>query len=185
MLAMVAMLAIMIILLAVLALVVVNALRDSPWGVFTIALHHPDRDAHGLLDAGVAARANARGVGDRLVLLLLALVGGRWVAAVAHAGARSSRCSAPTLACGIIAYGFVASVLPVWLLLAPRDYLSTFMKIGTIARCSRSASCSCCRRSRCRRSRSSSTAPGRCSPASSSRSRSSPSPAARSAGSTR
>ena len=86
-LAMVAVLAIMVILLAVLALVVVNALKDSPWGVFTIALHHSDRDPDGLLDEGLASGPDARGhrsIG--VVLLLLALVGGPVRRGVADAG---------------------------------------------------------------------------------------------------
>ena len=81
MLAMVAMLAIMVILLAVLALVVVNALKDSPWGVVHHPLHHPDRDPHGLLDEDLAARAGrSRRRPCGVALLLLALVGGRYVA---------------------------------------------------------------------------------------------------------
>ncbi|HXT37462.1 MAG TPA: carbon starvation CstA family protein, partial [Chloroflexota bacterium] len=130
-LAMVAIFAIMIILLAVLALVVVNALKDSPWGVFTILCTIPIAVLMGfwmkVWRPGRTIEASAIGI----ALLLLALVGGRWVAA--------SPILAPyftydgiTLAFGIIAYGFIASVLPVWLLLCPRDYLSTFMKIGTI-----------------------------------------------------
>jgi carbon starvation protein len=130
-LAMVAIFAIMIILLAVLALVVVNALKDSPWGVFTILCTIPIAVLMGfwmkVWRPGRTIEASAIGI----ALLLLALVGGRWVAA--------SPMLAPyftydgiTLAFGIIGYGFIASVLPVWLLLCPRDYLSTFMKIGTI-----------------------------------------------------
>ena len=125
--------AIMVILLAVLALVVVNALRDSPWGVFTIALHHPDRPADGLLDEGLAARqARSR---RRLVGVVLLFAGAGRAAATSPSLRRSRRCSPHsglTIAYGIMAYGFIASVLPVWMLLAPRDYLSTFMKIGTI-----------------------------------------------------
>jgi carbon starvation protein len=130
-LAMVAIFAIMVILLAVLALVVVNALKDSPWGVFTILCTIPIAILMGfwmkVWRPGRTIEASAIGI----ALLLLALVGGRWVAAspvlapyFTHDGI--------TLAFGIIAYGFIASVLPVWLLLCPRDYLSTFMKIGTI-----------------------------------------------------
>jgi carbon starvation protein len=130
-LAMVAVLAIMVILLAVLALVVVNALKDSPWGVFTILCTIPIAIVMGfwmkIWRPGRTLEASLFGV----VLLLLALVGGRYVAAspvlapwFTHSGL--------TLAYGIIAYGFIASVLPVWMLLCPRDYLSTFMKIGTI-----------------------------------------------------
>jgi len=130
-LAMVAVLAIMVILLAVLALVVVNALKDSPWGVFTILCTIPIAILMGfwmkVWRPGRTLEASAGGV----ALLLLALVGGRYVA--------ESATLAPyftypglTIAYGMIGYGFIASVLPVWMLLCPRDYLSTFMKIGTI-----------------------------------------------------
>jgi carbon starvation protein len=128
---MVAVLAIMVILLAVLALVVVNALADSPWGVFTILCTVPIAVLMGFWmkawRPGRTLEATAVGV----VLLLLALVGGRYVAA-SPLLAPVFTWSALTLAYAVIAYGFVASVLPVWMLLCPRDYLSTFMKIGTI-----------------------------------------------------
>jgi carbon starvation protein len=128
---MVAVLAIMVILLAVLALVVVNALADSPWGVFTILCTVPIAVLMGFWMTawrpGRTLEATAVGV----VLLLLALVGGRYVAA-SPLLAPVFTWSALTLAYAVIAYGFVASVLPVWMLLCPRDYLSTFMKIGTI-----------------------------------------------------
>src|SRR5688572_13433863 len=131
MLAMVAVLAIMVILLAVLALVVVNALRDSPWGVFTILCTIPIAILMGFLmkvwRPGRTLEASAVGV----VLLLLALVGGRYVAESPVLAPLFTH-SALTIAYGMIAYGFIASVLPVWMLLCPRDYLSTFMKIGTI-----------------------------------------------------
>ena len=131
-LAMVAVLAIMVILLAVLALVVVNALKDSPWGVFTILCTIPIAMLMGFwmkvwrpgrtLEASAVGRgAAAAGAGGR------ALRGG-----VADAGAAASPGRASRIAYAIIGYGFVASVLPVWMLLCPRDYLSTFMKIGTI-----------------------------------------------------
>ena len=128
---MVAVLAIMVILLAVLALVVVNALADSPWGVFTILCTVPIAVLMGFWmkawRPGRTLEATAVGV----VLLLLALVGGRYVAA-SPVLAPLFTWSALTLAYAVIAYGFVASVLPVWMLLCPRDYLSTFMKVGTI-----------------------------------------------------
>src|SRR5688572_18831229 len=130
-LAMVAVLAIMVSLLAVLALVVVNALRDSPWGVFTILCTIPIAILMGfwmkVWRPGRTLEASAGGV----VLLMLALVGGRWVAESATLAPLFTH-SGLTIAFGIIAYGFIASVLPVWMLLCPRDYLSTFMKIGTI-----------------------------------------------------
>jgi carbon starvation protein len=130
--AMVAILAIMIILLAVLALVVVNALRASPWGLFIIASTIPIAVLMGLwmqyLRPGRVLEASAIGI----VLLLTALVAGRWVA---HdpTWSRWFTWSGTGLSWGIIVYGFVAAVLPVWLLLSPRGYLSTFLKIGTIA----------------------------------------------------
>jgi carbon starvation protein len=130
-LAMVAVLAIMVILLAVLALIVVNALKDSPWGVFTILCTIPIAIVMGFWmktwRPGRTLEASIFGV----MLLLLALVGGRYVAGSPTLAPWFSH-SGLTLAYGIIAYGFIASVLPVWMLLCPRDYLSTFMKIGTI-----------------------------------------------------
>jgi carbon starvation protein len=130
-LAMVAVLAIMVILLAVLALVVVNALKDSPWGVFTILCTIPIAILMGfwmkVWRPGKTLEASAFGV----ILLLLALVGGRYVAQSPTLAPYFTH-SGLTIAYGMIAYGFIASVLPVWMLLCPRDYLSTFMKIGTI-----------------------------------------------------
>ena len=130
-LAMAAVLAIMIILLAVLALIVVNALRDSPWGVFTILCTIPIAVMMGfwmkVWRPGRTLEASVAGV----ALLMLALVAGRWVAA-SPSLAPYFTWSSLTLAYAVIGYGFVASVLPVWMLLCPRDYLSTFLKIGTI-----------------------------------------------------
>ncbi|MEO8227697.1 MAG: carbon starvation CstA family protein [Gemmatimonadota bacterium] len=130
-LAMVAVLAIMVILLAVLALVVVNALKDSPWGVFTILCTIPIAVLMGfwmkVWRPGRTLEASLAGV----ALLLVALVAGRWVAESATL-APYFTWSGRTLAFAVIGYGFVASVVPVWMLLCPRDYLSTFMKIGTI-----------------------------------------------------
>src|SRR5712691_10330895 len=127
----IAILAIMIILLAVLALVVVRALAESPWGVFTVGATIPIAMFMGgylrFWRVGKVLEASAIGV----VLLLLAVWGGRMV----HESARLSHwftLSDVTLAWTVILYGLAASVLPVWLLLAPRDYLSTFMKLGTI-----------------------------------------------------
>ncbi|HEX6105820.1 MAG TPA: carbon starvation CstA family protein [Gemmatimonadales bacterium] len=130
-LAMVAVLAIMVILLAVLALVVVNALKDSPWGVFTILCTIPIALLMGfwmkVWRPGRTIEASLGGV----ALLMLALVGGRHVAESPTLAPWFTH-SGLTIAYGMIAYGFLASVLPVWMLLCPRDYLSTFMKIGTI-----------------------------------------------------
>ncbi len=129
--AMIAILAIMIILLAVLSLVVVNALRDSPWGLFTIGCTIPIAILMGfwmkVWRPGHTGEASIAGV----VLLLLALVGGQQVAASPTLAPLFSWAPV-TIALSLMVYGFIASVLPVWMLLAPRDYLSTFMKIGTI-----------------------------------------------------
>jgi carbon starvation protein len=129
--ALVAVLAIMVILLAVLALVVVNALADSPWGSFSIAMTLPIALLMGFylrfLRPGRVLEVSAIGVG----LLLLAIAGGGWISE-SPGYAEAWTFSGVTIAIALIVYGFVASVLPVWVLLAPRDYLSTFMKIGTI-----------------------------------------------------
>ncbi|NBE97035.1 carbon starvation protein A [Nonomuraea sp. KC401] len=129
--ALVAVFAIMIILLAVLALVVVNALAQSPWGVFSIAMTIPIALFMGfylrVIRPGKVVETTVIGV----ALLLLAIVAGGWVQDSSWAPFFTLSPSA--LALWLIAYGFVAAVLPVWMLLAPRDYLSTFMKIGTIA----------------------------------------------------
>ena len=129
--AIVGVLVIMVILLAVLALVVVGALAESPWGVFSIAMTIPIAIFMGLylrfLRPGRVSEVSVIGV----ALLLLAVVAGGWVAETSW-GADWFTLSKVTLSWAIIIYGFAASVLPVWLLLAPRDYLSTFMKVGTI-----------------------------------------------------
>lgn len=128
---MVGILAIVIILLAVLGMVVVKALAHSPWGLFTIAATIPIA-----LFMGIYSRYLRPGkVGEvsliGFVLLMAALVGGEWVSHLPSAQSWLSL-SVEQLALGLMGYGFVAAVLPVWLLLAPRDYLSTFLKIGTI-----------------------------------------------------
>ena len=129
--AMVAIFAIMIILLAVLALVVTNALRDSPWGLFTIAATIPIALLMGLwmtaFRPGRVIEATAIGV----ALLVAALYGGRWVSQ-SPAWAAAFTWSGPEIAWAVMIYGFAASVLPVWVLLTPRDYLSALMKVGTI-----------------------------------------------------
>src|ERR687890_537442 len=118
-------------LLAVLALVVVNALADSPWGSFSIAMTLPIALLMGFylrfLRPGRVLEVSAIGVG----LLILAIIGGGWISE-SSGYAEAWTFSGVTIAFALIIYGFVASVLPVWVLLAPRDYLSTFMKIGTI-----------------------------------------------------
>ena len=129
--AVLAILAILVIMLAVLALVVVKALAESPWGIFTVGATIPIALFMGgymrFWRVGKVLEASAIGV----ALLLLAVWGGKLIYANPHwsqvFGLRDI-----TLAWAIIVYGLAASVLPVWLLLAPRDYLSTFMKLGTI-----------------------------------------------------
>jgi len=129
--ALVAVLGIMVVLIAVLALVVVNALKSSPWGTVTIGLTIPIAMLMGLylrwLRPGRVLEASAIG----LVLLVVALYAGRWVAQQ-PALAAAFTLSGKTLAILVMVYGFAASVLPVWLLLAPRDYLSAFVKIGVV-----------------------------------------------------
>jgi carbon starvation protein len=129
--ALVAVLGIMLVLIAVLALVVVNALRSSPWGTVTIALTIPIAMLMGVyLRWGRPGRVlEASAIG--LVLLVSALYAGQWVAQHPTI-APTFTLSGTTLAWLIMAYGFAASVLPVWLLLAPRDYLSAFVKIGVV-----------------------------------------------------
>src|SRR5687767_9267445 len=128
--ALIAVFSIMIILLAVLALVVVNALAQSPWGTFSIAMTIPIALLMGfylrVLRPGRVIETTAIGV----ALLLLAIAGGGWIQDSSLAD--TFTLSPETLTFCLVAYGFLASVLPVWMLLAPRDYLSTFMKIGTI-----------------------------------------------------
>ncbi len=129
--ALIATFAIMIILIAVLGLVVVNAMKHSPWATFTVSATIPIAMIVGVymryIRVGQVLEASALGV----VLLLLAVAGGRVIDESAtlrvlfdHEGL--------TLAWWVMAYGFAAAILPVWLLLAPRDYLSTYMKLGTI-----------------------------------------------------
>ncbi|WP_244927822.1 carbon starvation CstA family protein [Nocardioides sp. W7] len=128
--ALIAVFAIMIIILAVLSLVVVNALAESPWGVFSIGLTIPIALFMGFYlrfwRPGRVLEVTAIGV----VMLLLAIVGGGYVEAWGLDGALTL--SKETLTLCLVVYGFVASILPVWMLLTPRDYLSTFMKIGVI-----------------------------------------------------
>ncbi|MFE6173662.1 carbon starvation CstA family protein [Streptomyces sp. NPDC056464] len=123
--------AIMIILLAVLAMVVVNALAESAWGTFSVTMTIPIALFMGFylryLRPGRVVETSVIGV----ALLLLAILGGGWIQDSALA--EYFVWSPETLVFCLVGYGFVASVLPVWMLLAPRDYLSTFMKVGTIA----------------------------------------------------
>jgi carbon starvation protein len=122
---------IMVIILAVLSLIVVKALAESPWGSFTVAATIPIALLMGVylrfLRPGAIGEVSILG----FVLLMLAILGGQWVSED-PAWAAAFTFTGTQLCWLLIGYGFVASILPVWLLLAPRDYLSTFLKIGTI-----------------------------------------------------
>jgi carbon starvation protein len=126
-----AVLAIMIILLGVVALVIVNALKSSPWATFTLAATIPIALLLGVylryVRPGRVLEASLVGV----ALLLFAVVAGQWVAD-SPSWSRMFTMSGVALTFAIIGYGFAASALPVWLLLAPRDYLSAFIKAGAI-----------------------------------------------------
>ncbi|PYP87000.1 MAG: carbon starvation protein A [Candidatus Angelobacter sp. Gp1-AA117] len=129
--AFIAVISILIILLAVVSLIIVNALRSSPWGAFTVGMTIPIAILMGIylryLRPGKVLEASILG----FILVLLAILGGQWVSQ-SPSLANIFTLSGATLAALIILYGFAASALPVWLLLAPRDYLSTFVKLGTI-----------------------------------------------------
>jgi carbon starvation protein len=120
-----------VIVLAVLALVVVQALAGSPWGAFTVFCTLPIAFLMGIYGRFIRRGRILEMSGIGFVLLMAALVYGRTVSETPELAVYFNL-KGPTLALIIIGYGFVASVLPVWLLLAPRDYLSTFMKIGVI-----------------------------------------------------
>jgi carbon starvation protein len=129
--ALIAVLGIMIVLIAVLALVVVNILKASPWGTVTIGLTIPIAIFMGGYLRWIRPHRVLEASAIGVVLLVLALYAGRWVAenpALAPTFTLGGR----TLALLVMGYGFAASVLPVWLLLAPRDYLSAFVKIGVV-----------------------------------------------------
>jgi carbon starvation protein len=127
-----AVITILIILLGVVALIVVNALKASPWGTFTIAMTMPIALLMGVYLRRIRPGKVLEVSGMGFVLVLAAIWGGQYVSQN-EAMARVFTFSAPALAILIMVYGFAASALPVWLLLAPRDYLSTFVKLGTIA----------------------------------------------------
>jgi len=128
----VAVISIIVILLGVCALIVVNALKGSPWGTFTIAMTIPIALLMGVylrrIRPGKVLESSVLG----FILVLLAIWGGQWASTTPSVG-KYFTLTAPALAILIIIYGFAASAVPVWLLLAPRDYLSTFVKLGTIA----------------------------------------------------
>jgi len=129
--AMIAVLFILLVTLAGLGIVVVNALAASPWGVFTIGMTIPIAIGMGLaMFRGGRLRVAGPSVAG-VVLLMSALVGGHFVAQSSWASVFTFNPHQITLL--LAAYGFIASTLPVWLLLTPRDYLSTYVKLGTIA----------------------------------------------------
>ncbi len=129
--ALIAVLGIMIVLISVLALVVVNALKASPWGIVTIGLTIPIAMIMGGYMRWFRPHRVLEASAIGIVLLIFALYAGRWVAEN-PALAPMFALTGPTIAILIMIYGFAASVLPVWLLLAPRDYLSAFVKIGVV-----------------------------------------------------
>ncbi len=129
--AMIGTLVIMIILIAVLGLVVVNAMRHSPWATSTVFATIPIAILIGLYLKNIRPGRVLEGSLIGVALLLFAVVGGGWIDA--HPGLRTLfDWDGESLAWFVIGYGFIAAVLPVWLLLAPRDYLSTFLKLGTV-----------------------------------------------------
>ena len=129
--AMVVVLVMLMIVLAVLAMVCVNALAESPWGVFSVGCTIPIALGMGLwlryIQPGKITQVSIAGC----TLLVVAIFAGRWVANTDF-GKEHLHLSPTTLVWAMIIYGFFAAILPVWLLLTPRDYLSTFMKVGTI-----------------------------------------------------
>ena len=128
--AIVVILVMLMIVLAVLALVCVNALAESPWGVFSVGCTIPIALLMGLylryLRPGRVTEVSVLG----FIALIAAIIGGRWVAE--SSWGEFFHLTPTTLVVCMVIYGFLAAVLPVWLLLTPRDYLSTFMKVGTI-----------------------------------------------------
>jgi carbon starvation protein len=129
--AMLGTLTIMIILIAVLGLVVVNAMKHSPWATSTVFATIPIAVLVGIYLRNIRPGRVLEGSLIGLALLLFAVVGGGWVDS--HPALRELfNLQGKPLAWFVIGYGFIAAVLPVWLLLAPRDYLSTFLKLGTV-----------------------------------------------------
>ncbi len=130
--ALLAVMAIMVILLAAVGLVVVNSLKSSPWGTFTLSMTIPISVLMGCYlrwwRPGRVLEATVMGVS----LTIFAVVAGQWVAA-SPAWSQAFTLSAPAIAIALIVYGYAASALPVWLILAPRDYLSSFIKVGVVA----------------------------------------------------
>ena len=124
-------LVIMVILIAVLGLVVVNAMKNSPWATSTVFATIPIAVLIGLYLRNIRPGRVLEGSLIGIALLLLSVAGGGWVSEQPQLAAWFDL-KGPALAWFVIIYGFIAAVLPVWLLLAPRDYLSTFLKLGTV-----------------------------------------------------
>ena len=122
---------IMVIILAVLALIVVKALAESPWGTFTVAVTIPIALFMGIYTRYIRPSRIGEVSLIGFVLLMMGIVGGQYIQEIPALAAMFTFTS-KQLTWILIGYGFIASVLPIWLLLAPRDYLSTFLKIGTI-----------------------------------------------------
>ncbi|HVD61241.1 MAG TPA: carbon starvation CstA family protein [Gemmatimonadaceae bacterium] len=129
--ALIAVLGIMIVLIAVIAFVVTNALKDSPWGIVTIGLTIPIAMFMGVYMKWIRPHRVLEATAIGVVLLILALFAGQWVSQ-SPTLAPIFTLQATTIAILVMIYGFAASVLPVWLVLAPRDYLSAFVKIGVV-----------------------------------------------------
>jgi carbon starvation protein len=130
--AFIAVLAILIVLLGVIALIVTNALKGSPWGAFTVGMTIPIALLMGVYLKFIRPDKVLETSIIGFVLVMLAIFGGQRVSEHPQWSAVFNL-TAPTLAILIIIYGFAASALPIWMLLAPRDYLSTFVKLGTVA----------------------------------------------------
>lgn len=130
--ALTAILLIMLILMSVLGLVVVKALKSSPWGAFTLLMTIPIAVLVGYYTRSIRPGKIKEGSLIGVALTLAAVVGGKYIAEIPEA-AKFFTLSAESLAWSIMIYGFLASVLPVWVLLLPRDYLSAYIKIGTIS----------------------------------------------------
>ncbi|HEY9676398.1 MAG TPA: carbon starvation CstA family protein [Drouetiella sp.] len=131
MVALIAILLIMMILMAVLAVVIVNALKSSPWGAFTLLMTVPIAILVGIYMRYIRPHKVVEGSLIGVVLTILAVIAGKYVAADPTL-AKIFTLDGVQLSFAIMIYGFIASVLPVWVLLAPRDYLSAFLKIGII-----------------------------------------------------
>lgn len=129
--ALVAILLIMVILMAVLALVIVNALKASPWGSFTLLMTVPIAMVVGIFMKGQHGKRVLYGSLAGVLLTIVAIIAGKYIAEDPFWGPAFTL-NGQALSIAVMTYGFVASVLPVWVLLAPRDYLSAFLKIGTI-----------------------------------------------------